>query len=385
MSDAAYKYAEHPGVHVIDELEARDMTQRDLAYVLGMKEAQLSRFLTGKTKVTADLAKKLSAAFDISAEFFLNLQTAFDLRCAEEPDPSIAMRAKWQSRFPLRDMISRGWIDDQLMDLLDGQMDRFFGGKFDENDFANDNFEPGLSFAARKSGDYRERITPQQHAWVARVEQIAKCMPFEGYDSEQLSSVLDFIQPLMIETDEICRIPHMLLDAGVRTVFVEALPNCKMDGVCLWLNDGPVIGMSLRLNRVDNFWFTLRHELEHVLREDGKDTNIGFAHVDEFDKENFEGDRPKEEIEADRAALDFCVPQAALENFIARKSPYISEKDVLGFSARVGTHPGIVVGQIQFRQNKWNWLRKYLQPIKEKALADWKYQDGWGASFDVDL
>ncbi|KAI1694314.1 hypothetical protein Ddc_22202 [Ditylenchus destructor] len=56
--------------------------------------------------------------------------------------------------------------------------------------------------------------------------------------------------------------------------FVEALSGSKIDGACFWLDaHKPVIGMTLRFDRIDNFWFVLRHEIEHVLREDGRTEN----------------------------------------------------------------------------------------------------------------
>src|SRR4029079_19255726 len=119
---------------------------------------------------------------------------------------------------------------------------------------------------------------------------------------------------------------------GVRFVLVEALPGSKIDGVCVWIDDQPAIGMTLRLDRPDNFCFVLRHEIEHALRGDGRE--MTFAPVDEHENEPTEDTRECERI-ADDAAREFCVPQALLESFIARKSPFISERDVLSFAARI--------------------------------------------------
>ena len=72
----------------------------------------------------------------------------------------------------------------------------------------------------------------------------------------------------------------LLWTCGVRLIFVEALPGSKIDGVCVWLGDQPVIGITLRLDRLDNFCFVLRHEIEHVLRGDGREES--FSPVDEI-------------------------------------------------------------------------------------------------------
>src|SRR6202041_1370154 len=104
-------------------------------------------------------------------------------------------------------------------------------------------------------------------------------------------------------------------------VLVEALATSKIDGVCVWLNEkAPVIGMSLRFDRIDNFWFVLRHELEHVIQKHGQSSVMMDA--------NLEGDRAgtgssvtEEERIANAAAAEFCVPQAQLQHFIRVKSP----------------------------------------------------------------
>ena len=176
----------------------------------------------------------------------------------------------------------------------------------------------------------------------------------------------------MLIPDDLIHIPAILHKCGVRFVLVEHLPGSKIDGVCLWIDEQPVIGMTLRLDRIDNFCFVLRHEIEHILNGDGKDesfapvdSDIGAEAVVECEKR------------ANDAAAEFCIPQALLESFIARKSPFISREDVLKFAARAEVHPAIVVGQIQNRTKKWNWLREYQTGVREE-LTDWKFKDGWG-------
>ncbi len=60
-----------------------------------------------------------------------------------------------------------------------------------------------------------------------------------------------------------------------------------------------------------------------------------------------------------------------------RKSPFISEKDVLSFAARMEIHPAVVIGQIQNKTKKYAWLRKYQTSIRN-YLFDWEFKDGWG-------
>ena len=69
--------------------------------------------------------------------------------------------------------------------------------------------------------------------------------------------------------------PRIMAECGIRYIIVEKLPKARIDGVCFWLDDNsPVIGMSLQRDTIDNFWFVLRHEIEHVLRRDGQDEEV---------------------------------------------------------------------------------------------------------------
>jgi len=118
---------EHPGFFIREELEARGWDQMELAYILGINVQQLSPLLNGKRDISVDMAATLGDAFDVSAEFFANLQKLYDLNKTKRPDHGVKTRANWVRTFPVRQMIRRGWIEDTEADLLDVQMIRFFG------------------------------------------------------------------------------------------------------------------------------------------------------------------------------------------------------------------------------------------------------------------
>ncbi len=364
---------DHPGTFIVEELEARNWQQVDLAYILGISPPQLSPLLNGKASVTPDMAAALGDAFDMPADFFANLQKMYDLHKAKPVDPGVRTRASWVSYFPVRDMIKRGWIEDTEPGLLDLQMMRFFG----KNRIEDIPFVGGgeiAAHAAKKSSNY-DSITPPQFAWLHRVMKIAETIRAPLYSEDNLRKNLPKIRAHLLDKDDLIHIPQILLTAGVRFVLVEALPASKIDGVCVWIDGQPAIGMTTRLDRLDNFAFVLRHEIEHVLRGDGRD--VSFTPVDEIGTDFDSTDGPEEEVAANTAAAEFCVPKQQLSSFIARKSPFISEQDVLAFAARMEIHPAIVVGQVQHKTKKYNWLRKYQSGIRQ-FLFDWKFVDGWG-------
>lgn len=352
-----------PGTFIKEELEARGWSQRDLAFILGQTEQQLSPLLSGKRAISADMAKILGSAFDVDPQFFANLQSQYDISRAKEPDPSVRTRAALQARFPIRDMIRRGWIKDAEGSLLEMQVNDFF-------EMANDNHQ--LPAFAAKRTDY-STTTSIQWAWVYRVRQLARTVRVPAFSADELKAKLQQLRFLMIHPEAVGEALTILRDCGVVVVVVESLPGAKIDGVCTWLDEHtPVIGLSTLHDRLDNFWFVLRHEIEHVLNGDGKNT-IGM--IDSL----AEGDDVQDacEIVANREAANFCVPTEMLNSFYARKFPYISEKDVIGFASRIGVHPAIVVGQLQKKMGRYDYLRKYQVPVR-KYLLDSQFSDGWG-------
>lgn len=366
---------EPPGVFIKIELEARGWSQRDLAFILGQTEQQLNPLLAGKRGVTPDMARLLGDAFDTSPQFFLNLQGRYDLQNAKDPDPAVKTRAGLQARYPVRDMIRRGWIQDGEASLLQLQMNRFF-------EVANDDPSSEIAFAAKRT--HYDATTPQQLAWVFRVRQLARQMKVGPFSAEKLRALLPKLRGLMVDPDAVASVPRLLAECGVRFIVVEVLPNAKIDGVCTWLDDdSPVIGMSTLYDRLDNFWFVLRHEIEHVLQGHGKQS-IGMVDHLTGDGAHDMTDEADEEKVANAAAADFCVPSEKMSSFYARKHPYFSERDVVGFAALMAVHPAIVVGQLQKRMKRYDYLRKYQVPVRRHLLKD-AVVDGWSNVAEAQL
>jgi HTH-type transcriptional regulator/antitoxin HigA len=375
MSKGKQVAIDPPGVFIKMELEARGWSQRDLAFIMGQTEQQLNPLLSGKRGITPDMARLLGDAFGTSPQFFLNLQAGYDLQNAKEPDPAVKARAELQARFPVRDMIRRGWIQDSEASLLKLQMDRFF-------EVANDDGVEMVRFAAKRT--HYDTTPPHQLAWVYRVRQLARQMKVSPFSVENLESILPKLRALTIDPEAVASVPDLLANCGIRFVVVEALPSAKIDGVCTWLDDNsPVIGMSTLYDRIDNFWFVLRHEIEHVLQGHGK-MSIGM--IDNLSGETLSDHdgEAHEEVVANNAAAEFCVPSAKMTSFYARKHPYFSERDVVGFAALLAVHPALVVGQLQKRMKRYDYLRKYQVPVRRYLLKE-AVSDGWGNTAEAQL
>ena len=354
-----------PGEFIRERLESLGWTQADLAFVLGVTTATVNQLVNGRRNLSPTMAKAIGAAVRIKPATLVRLQAARDLDGADEPNPMVFERARIASVYPLRDMLKRGWIDEA--DSPDGMtraVTRFFG--VDSLDDV-----PHLTHAARRTPV--EAIPAAQLAWLFRVRQIAKEMPTPKYSRRRFLNAIDEMRGYLGNREETRHVPVLLREAGVRYILVECLPGSKIDGVCFWLDpDSPVIGMSMRFNRVDNFWFVLRHECAHVLHGHGKKVAVVDLSLDEFELD----DREEERI-ANSEAADFCIPRERMDSFYKRKYPFFSERDVLAFSKILKVHPGLVVGQLQKRLDRYNFLRHHLVPVFDQ-IEDGAMVDGWG-------
>jgi HTH-type transcriptional regulator / antitoxin HigA len=364
--------AEHPGKYLKRLLAEKGLLQSDLAFILGLAPPIINAIVSERRSVNAELSKALGLVLGYPANHFADLQTAYDLARADDPDPAVATRADLLSKYPIRDMIRRQWLRDADAESLQLQLARFFNVKGPDE-------IPYLAHAAKKTDYELREIPPAQLAWLFRVRQIAHAMPSIKYSERALEGALLRLQSLIAEPEEARHVPRILMECGVRFIMVEPLPGAKIDGVCFWLDsNSPVIGLSSRFDRVDNFWFVLRHEIEHVLRRHGTDQEMVDAEL-EGKRAGTDETLPPDERVANAAAASFCVPTDKLESFIRRKRPFYYENDLVAFAKLHHTHPGLVVGQLQRRLDRYDYLRKYQVKIRQYVLPG-VIADGWGQS-----
>ena len=350
-----------PGDLIREELDARGWTQTDLAEILGRPMRVVSEVLAGKKAITPETAQGLGEAFGVGAQFWLNMESAYRLhvyRTKSDSTNTVTRRAALFAKAPIKDMLKRGWIEpSENIDVLEKQIDEFFSAP--------------LTAAARKSAPYDE-TTVAQRAWLYRARRLAAGSATAKYSKKKLIAGLDDLRALMVEPEEVRHVPRLLAELGVRFLVVEHLPHTKIDGACVWIGSSPVVVLSMRYDRIDSFWFTLAHEIGHVVNNDKFSLD-----VDLISKEP-DRDKPKHEIKADEFASELLVPEDELDDFVARVYPLYSKKKIDGFAARIGVHPGIVVGQLHYRDKiSYSHSREKLVKVRD-LLADSSLVDGWG-------
>lgn len=369
-----------PGEIIREELEAREWTQADLAEIMGRPIQAIGEIVRGKKRITEETARELELAFGIDAEIWLRNEALYRLHKAEKPSPAIAHRALLRQKFPyVREMIRRGWIANSSDHaVLEEQVKKYF-------DIPDLESTPKLyRHAAKRTTGYPENVSGSQLAWLFRVRQIAEAMTVRPYSEKLLRETLVTLSALRASVEEIRRIPQLLAECGVRLVIVEPMPGSKIDGVTFWLGEKtPVIGLSLRLDRIDNFWFVLAHEIEHVLNKHGRDEAMVDIETDASpEKQNV---REEERI-ANEGAEEFCVPRSEMADFVLRNKPLFSDDKIVGFARAMQVHPGIVVGQLHntLKGDSYRLFRRYLISIRP-IVAPVAMTDGYGQVLPLSL
>jgi len=370
-----------PGQLISELLDERGWTQRSLATVLEKDESTINKIVSGKGTVTTETALALEELFGTPAERFLDLQKKYDLavaRLAKKSDTGRATRAALFGDLPIAAMCKRGWLateDPKNIQAVEIGLRAFFGVETLDEIIV-------LPHAAKKTA---ETSPPSfaQIAWLYRVRAIAEELLVQKYLPSALDASIRKLHALTVAPEETRNVARILAECGIRFVIVESLPTAKIDGVCFWLDDvSPVIGLSLRHDRIDNFWFVLRHELEHVRQGHGRQAAMMDAEL-EGERAGHGPDVPEEERIANKAAQEFCVPASKMDAFVIRKAPLFSEADLISFAKLLHVHPGIVAGQLQYRTGRYDRFRQHLKNIRSH-LGSTVAVDGWGDIYPLD-
>lgn len=322
-------------------MEQQGLSQRDLVPFIGSR-SKVSEVLSGKRDLTLAMIRALHKGLGIPAEALLH-EGGVSLAAENE--------VEWD-RFPLREMAARGWINATATGIRDRAEELVRGFLAPLGAKA---LEPALY---RKTHHVRSARTMDPYAlkaWTARVLLRAREDPPVGtYVPGSITP--EFMQELarLSTAESGPRLAQEFLGRyGIALVIEPHLPRTHLDGAALIDEETgtPVIGLSLRHDRIDNFWFSLMHEMAHVAKHLEQDVNF----YDDLDVES-QGD-PRE-AEADAMAGEALIPEAAWQQSTARVFP--APEAAQDLAARLGIHPAIVAGRIQYEAKNFKLLHQLV-------------------------
>jgi HTH-type transcriptional regulator / antitoxin HigA len=361
-----------PGDFLKQEMKKRGWTQGVMARVIGRTAATISGIIQGRRSITIQTAQELAAAFGTSPSLWLARELDFQL--AQEGRPigeieEIQKLAKLFEYAPVKEMERRGWIKEaDSAHLIEAELRKFF-----EKDSLGD--ESIVNVAARQSSS-DSQLSAAQKAWCVQAKRIAREVHVAPYNRKDLKRAMGDIRQFAVSPEGARHVPRFLAENGVRLVVVENLPGTRMDGAALWIDGSPVIALSLRFDRIDWFWHTLLHEIGHILNCDVGEE----AHDIEFGGAGNTGATidPEKERKADSFAAGSLIPSNDLDSFIQRVRPRYSKARVNQFANRIKIHPGVIIGQLQFRgEIQFSANREMLVKVRQ-IVVDNAMTDGFG-------
>ncbi|PHR71499.1 MAG: hypothetical protein COA66_09195 [Arcobacter sp.] len=215
----------------------------------------------------------------------------------------------------------------------------------------------------RKSNSSNDILT---NMWMSQVQKKAKLkfignvnVPFKKLSKQDLK---DIAECSYVEESVEVIVDYLYEKYGIILVIVSNIEGMKTDGATFLLeNQIPVIGMSLRINRYDYFWFTLMHELSHVYLH-LFDRKLPIIDNNLFGDETHSQETDEIEIEANTLARDSLIPRRIWAKCKARK--YQKDEDgLLEFSNKYKVHKSIVAGFIRYEQMNYKIYNKFITKI----------------------
>jgi HTH-type transcriptional regulator/antitoxin HigA len=322
------------------------LTRKDMVPYIGTK-SKVSEILNGKRPLTLAMMRSLNKNLGISAEVLL-----------KEPGagfPNEMQELQWH-RFPVVEMAKRCWIpkvDDvkeKAEELMRGFIAQAGGPEMVSLAF----------FRQGKGARYNSKMDPYAlTAWCIRVLTLARKNPLKNKyvkGSVKLSALQEVARLSYFENGPLLAREY-LEKQGIHLIVAPHLHKTYLDGAAMLLPDGtPVIGMTLRYDRIDNFWFCLLHELAHVAKHLSTAKRII---VDDLDLRGHDPEiEDKIENEADEMTRNGLIPKKVWDKKPMGGKAIAAE--VYALAKKLKIHPAIIAGRIRFEHNNFRLLSRYI-------------------------
>ncbi len=332
-----------PGATIREQLQDRGMSQKELSVRMDLSEKHISKLINGDVMLTPEVAVRLETVLGVPARFWNNLEAIYrekvikaEAENAMEEDEEIA------GKFPYSEMVQYGWVPEagnlkekvvylrkyfeivKLSLLGDGQITRI---------------------ACRRLA-VTEKSDLALMAWSQQARIKARNIPTGPINIKRLVSAVPEIRKMTrMDPEKFCpELEKILNSCGIALILLPHLKGSFLQGATFYDGHKIVVGLTVRGKDADKFWFSLFHELAHIV----------LNHIEKPD-----GTTEEDEKEADKWSGDILIDPKEFALFKEAKD--YSKAGVLSFADRLGIAPGIVVGRMQkegmIRYNMMNNLK----------------------------
>ncbi len=329
-----------PGEFLEEVIADLGMTKVELAKRMNRPATKLSAIFKGEKTITPDTAIQLERVVGIPAHVWTGLESEYRLTLAKlqqsADEEKLKEEAPYVVKFCYKELVQLGYVDKftKASDKVK-ELHKFFGVTSLSTVVKLKRYRPAFRIweKMRNSKSWESTAT-----WL-RIGEIrahqTNCAPF---NKDKLIHSLESIRSMTMQAPETCQLQltTLLANSGVALVILPHLPRTYAHGATFWQGlDKAVLLLTIRGSWADIFWFSLLHEIAHILLHGKQNTIIESDTITASEREN----------EADLYASNLLIAESDYNEFKSKRSIYRS--DIIDFANSVGVHPGIIVGRLQ--------------------------------------
>lgn len=344
-----------PGEYLLEITAELGLNQADLARRMGRPVQAISEIVKGIKAITPDTALQLEQVLGVPAHIWTGLEADYQLiRAREQEQQRIEVEAADIQRFPYAEMAKHGWVEktrkatEKVRELR-----QFYGVASLENLPDVRSYAPAFRKSKHKNLSHEALA-----AWLRAGALTAERIQTQPFDKKALKALLPELRKLILSRAENFqkKLTQMLADVGVALVVLPHLPNTYTHGATFWATqDKAVLMMTIRGSWADIFWFSLFHEIGHILLHDKRRIFLEDGNAD--------AETIIQERQADEFASNILIPAGAYAEFTEQGD--FSVLSIQGFARKIGIAPGIVNGRLQHD--------KYLAPHFNMLREQYKW------------
>jgi addiction module HigA family antidote len=361
-------YAVPPGETLVEVLEAKGISQSELAERTGRPKKTINEIANGKAAITPETAIQLERVLGVPAVFWNSLEQNYRATLARIAERERLERdVGWLNEIPIKAIAKSGFLElkPSKVDQLDALLSFFGVASVDAWRGMWNAFEAQAAF--RKSVAYKSNLGAIA-AWLRIGEIRANAVECPPFDAQRFRTVLSEARTLTREDPSVfcSALVDLCASAGVVVLFSKELPGLRVSGATRWLSSTKaLIQLTLRHRTNDQLWFTFFHEAGHILLHGKRSVFIedAPANAEAKDESGIITNRVDEEAEANQFAADILIPPNQYSKFLERGD--LSGRAITLFALEIGIDPGIIVGRLQREKRFPGGYRTTLVSLKK--------------------
>jgi HTH-type transcriptional regulator/antitoxin HigA len=350
-----------PGEYLEEVLEELGWTKKELSQRLDRPAPKLSQIFNGKKAITPQTALQLEDVVGVPAHIWLGLEDEYRLVLARNAERAqLEQEQKLITRFCYAELLKRGVLEKvtRAIDKVKA-LRRFFNVSSLMLVSSIDRYAPAFRLGAPGG----KRSAEATAAWLQLGVLQAEGVDTPPYNKRKLERLIPKLPPLSRQTPDsfLPQLKELLAEVGVVLVIVPHLPKTYVQGATFALSSAKrIVMLSLRYRWADILWFSLLHELGHLVLHQPRETYLDFEQEDSHSAEL--------EHEADRFAGDTLIPPEEYSSF-TEQTEYYSATEIRAFADMINVHPGIVVGRLQHdKLLSHQWRNELRSKIKGASI-----------------